>query len=199
MKAASITGLLLAGGRGQRMGNRDKGLMLLAGRPLAAHVLARLKPQVGQVLISANRNAADYAALGPVVLPDAGSAGPDFDGPLAGMLAGLKACSTEWLQCVACDTPLLPRDLVKRLAASLQQHHLAALPRTQEAGRAQWQMTSCLLHRSVVDSLAVYLDRGERRVEAWLRGLDPALIDFDTRPFANANTPQQLAALEAML
>ncbi|MGC7405224.1 molybdenum cofactor guanylyltransferase MobA [Pandoraea pneumonica] len=112
----AITGLILAGGRGQRMGGRDKGLQLYDGRPLAAHVLARLAPQVGTVLISANRNHATYAALGADVISDETQ---DFAGPLAGMLSGLRAAKTEYVLVVPCDSPLLPDDLAVRLTVGL--------------------------------------------------------------------------------
>ncbi|WP_087722598.1 molybdenum cofactor guanylyltransferase MobA [Pandoraea sp. PE-S2T-3] len=112
----AITGLILAGGRGQRMGGRDKGLQLFDGQPLAAHVLARLQPQVGTLLISANRNHAAYAALGADVVSDETQ---DFAGPLAGMLAGLRAAKTEYVLTAPCDSPLLPDDLAARLAAAL--------------------------------------------------------------------------------
>lgn len=116
IERAQITGLILAGGRGQRMGGRDKGLQPFQGEPLAAHVLRRLQPQVGRVLISANRHADAYAALGAPVIGDTLA---DFPGPLAGMLAGLQAIETDYLLTVPCDSPYLADDLAVRLADAL--------------------------------------------------------------------------------
>ena len=113
---AAITGLVLAGGRGQRLGGVDKGLQPWHGRALVDHAIERLAPQVAEVMISANRNAADYASRGARVLADAHG---DFRGPLAGMLAGLRAAATPWLAVVPCDSPRLPIDLVERLARGL--------------------------------------------------------------------------------
>src|SRR6476661_9914986 len=108
-----VTGLILAGGRGSRMGGVDKGLQNFRGMPLALQTLMRLQPQVSDVLVNANRNLAAYEALGVPVWPDAL---PDFAGPLAGFLTGLERCETPWLATVPCDTPLFPPDLVARLA-----------------------------------------------------------------------------------
>ena len=117
--ARDITGLVLAGGQGTRMGGADKGLLPLAGRSLAWHALERLRPQVGSLAISANRNLQDYRALGVPVWPDLETGGAAFPGPLGGMLAGLSACPTEWLMVVPCDAPFFPQDLVARLAAGI--------------------------------------------------------------------------------
>jgi len=108
-----ITGLVLAGGRGSRMGGVDKGLQNHLGMPLALHAMLRLAPQVGHVLINANRNLAAYEAMGVPVWPDALA---EYPGPLAGMLAGLEHCETPWLVTVPCDTPNFPLGLVERLA-----------------------------------------------------------------------------------
>jgi molybdopterin-guanine dinucleotide biosynthesis protein A len=123
---AGVTGLVLAGGRGRRLGGADKGLLALHGRPLVVHVRDRLSPQVQALLISANRHAADYAALGVPVLGDAAAGLPPAAdgqprGPLAGMLAGLRHAPTPWLACVPTDAPALPADLVQRLAQAAAQ------------------------------------------------------------------------------
>jgi len=110
-----ITGLILAGGRGSRMGGVDKGLQNFRGMPLALHALMRLSPQVGSVMINANRNLSAYESFGMPVWPD-GLA--DYAGPLAGFLCGLERCETPWLLTVPCDTPLFPADLASRLAAA---------------------------------------------------------------------------------
>ena len=112
-----ITGLILAGGRGSRMGSIDKGLVPLAGQPMVKHVIARLQPQVQRLLINANQNLDTSAAFGTPVWPDAI---PDFAGPLAGLQTGLMHCETPYLVTAPCDSPFLPTDLVQRLASALQ-------------------------------------------------------------------------------
>jgi molybdenum cofactor guanylyltransferase len=182
---ATITGLVLAGGRGQRLGGVDKGLQPWRGKPLVDHALERLAPQVGTVLVSANRNAADYAARDVRVLADASD---DFPGPLAGILAGLRAATTPWLAVVPCDSPRLPLDLVERLAGGLAGSTGAVVQR--EDGRLE--PVCCLLSTALADDLATYLAEGGRKVEGWVSG-HAAKVRFD-RPddaagFANLNTP----------
>ena len=128
-----ITGLVLAGGRGSRMGGVDKGLQPHLGVPLAAHALARLRPQVGSVMINANRNLAEYRAMGAPVWPDAL---PDYPGPLAGFLTGLEHCDTPFLVSVPCDSPHFPTDLVARLAQRLELDDA-------EIAMAQTRKTAC--------------------------------------------------------
>src|SRR5205814_3308446 len=113
---SEITGLILAGGRGSRMGGVDKGLQAHLGMPLAMHALLRLSPQVGEVMINANRNLAAYESMGVPVWPDPL---PEYPGPLAGWLAGLEHCSTPYMVTVPCDTPDFPLDLVERLSRDL--------------------------------------------------------------------------------
>jgi molybdopterin-guanine dinucleotide biosynthesis protein A len=182
-------GLVLAGGEGRRMGGADKGLLNYAGRALVEQVLERLRPQVGELFISANRHLDRYAAFGCRVLSDAE---PGFLGPLAGLLAGLRAMPPDgWLQAAPCDAPHLPLDLVARLQAG-RGNALAALPVA--AGRAQ--PTFCLVHASTADSLAAYLARGERRMLGWLQAQQAASVDFDdVAAFANFNTPADLDGL----
>ena len=119
-----ITGLILAGGRGSRMGGVDKGLQIHRGRPLAAHALERLRPQVGRLMVNANRNLETYRAMGVPVWPDEV---PDYPGPLAGMLAGLAHCETALMATVPCDTPNFPLDLVARLASGLERAGINSL------------------------------------------------------------------------
>ncbi len=191
-----ITGLVLAGGRGSRMGGIDKGLQLLAGRPLVAHALARLAPQVGALLVNANRHLDLYAAFGHPVLRDGLAEQP---GPLAGMLAGLDACTTPYMATVPCDSPLFPLDLVARLAAALQDGAArVAIAATRHAdGTVQPQPVFCLLHHSVRDSLATFAASGQRSVERWAaaEGGVQAVCD-NVAAFVNANTLQELAALQ---
>lgn len=202
---ALITGLVLAGGRGHRMGGADKGLLPLQGQPLAWHALQRLRPQVGALLVSANRHLDDYAAWGVPVCPDAQT---DYPGPLAGFLGGLAQCRTPWLLTVPCDTPRFPVDLAQRLgAAALAQGADIAVACAPEGPPApdgstplRLQPAFCLLRRELRGSLAQALARGERRIQAWI-GLHACVrVAFD-RPgddplaFFNANTPQELQTL----
>ncbi len=184
---AEITGLVLAGGRGTRMGGLDKGLVELDGKPLVAHVLARLAPQVGALLISANRNLDRYAALGAPVVTDLPEHGP-FAGPLAGIRAALAALRTPWLAVVACDTPNLPLDLVERLAAGLDGARASVA-----AAGGRTHALCCLLHSTLRASLDAALARGERRVAAWLAGVGARAVEFaDAGAFANFNAPADL-------
>lgn len=197
---AAVTGLVLAGGRGSRMGGVDKGLQLLRGRPLVAHVLQRLAPQVGPLLISANRNLERYQAFGHPVLPDADA---EFKGPLAGLQAGLQVCTTAWLLAVPCDSPRLPTDLAARLLAAAQAAgaDLAmAASSDADGGELRLQPAFCLLNRRLAGTLAAHLAEGGRRLQGWLLAQPHVVVPFD-RPedalaFVNANTMQDLAALE---
>lgn len=199
-----ITGLILAGGRGTRMGGVDKGLQQFRGQPLALHALRRLAPQVGAVMINANRNLAAYAAMGVPVWPDDLT---DYPGPLAGFLAGLAHCTTDWLLTVPCDTPLFPTDLARRLAdaaaAAGADLAMACAPEPQADGgtRLRNQPVFCLLRASLRESLERFTERGGRKVEQWAREQRCAIAHFD-RPgddplaFRNTNTLAELHALE---
>ncbi|MCP3706697.1 molybdenum cofactor guanylyltransferase MobA [Paraburkholderia sp. CNPSo 3274] len=196
----SITGLVLAGGRGQRMGGADKGLQMLHGKPLAAHVLARLAPQVGALSISANRNGDAYAALGAPwrasVLADTL---PDFPGPLAGLLAGLRAAQTEWLLTAPCDSPWLPADLAVRLghAALARPADIVTATTANADGEVSLHPVFALVRTSLADDLAAYLAAGERKVRAWYARHTVAEVAFaDERAFYNINSLQELAELE---
>lgn len=182
----AITGLVLAGGRGQRLGGVDKGLQPWRGLPLVDHAIARLAPQVGEVLVSANRNTADYARRGVRVLADASD---DFPGPLAGILAALRASSTPWLAVVPCDSPRLPLDLVRRLAEGVAEGPGAVAQRAD--GRLE--PVCCLLSTALADDLAAYLGDGGRKVEGWIaRHAAPVRFDRadDAAAFANLNRPE---------
>ena len=185
----TITGLVLAGGRGLRLGGVDKGLQPWRGTPLVDHALARLAPQVHDVMVSANRNADDYARRDVRVLADASD---DFPGPLAGILAGLRAAATPWLAVVPCDSPQLPVDLVERLAAGIDAKSGAVVQRAD--GRLE--PVCCLLSTALADDLANYLANGGRKVEGWIaQHARPVLFDGpdDASAFANVNTPEDLA------
>ncbi len=195
-----ITGLVLAGGRGSRMGGVDKGLQLHQGTPLALHALRRLAPQVGALAFNANRNPEAYAAFGAPVWPDALPDGVgDYPGPLAGMLAGLSRAATPYVVTVPCDTPNFPHDLVARLARALQDDSAAlALAATREAdGRVMPQPVFCLLHTALRDSLEAALRAGERRINRWAASHRVATVVFDdTAAFFNANTLEDLQQLQ---
>lgn len=186
---AQITGVVLAGGRGTRMGGLDKGLVEFEGKPLAARVLARLAPQVGALLISANRNLDRYAALGAPVVTDLPDLAP-FAGPLAGIRAALAAIRTPWLAVVACDTPNVPLDLVERLAAGLDGARASVA-----AAGGRTHGLCCLLDSTLRVPLDEALARGERRVAAWLRSVGARTVEFaDAEAFVNFNAAADLHA-----
>lgn len=190
--AADITGLILAGGEGRRLGGVDKGLVRLDEQPLIAHVHARFAPQVGTVWISANRHQARYADWATQVLSDAPAVSGSL-GPLAGVATALAAARTPWLATVACDMPWLPTDLVARLAAAVGPDRPIAVART-PGGR---QPVCLLVATSLASHLMRYLADGERRVGAWLASAGAVDVDFpDEAGFANLNTPDELAAAQ---
>ena len=190
-----ITGLILCGGRGSRMGGVDKGLQNHLGVPLALHALLRLQPQVGDVMINANRNLSAYESMGVPVWPDAL---PDYPGPLAGMLAGLEQCSTPWLVTVPCDSPNFPLDLVARLAAAAAEAQAEiAMVATVEDGRLQRQPVFCLLQSGLMESLVAFLHGGERKIARWTGQHRCVEVPFDdAQAFANANTLEELHRLQ---
>ena len=190
-----ITGLILAGGRGSRMGGVDKGLQNHHGIPLALHALLRLQPQVGELMINANRNLGAYEALGAPVWPDVL---PDYPGPLAGLLAGLERCETPYLVSVPCDTPNFPTDLVARLAQALQAEGAdIAMAATLEDGQLRTQPVFCLLRTELMEDLVAYLQAGERKIDRWTARHRVAVVEFeDAAAFFNANTVAELQQLQ---
>ena len=195
-----ITGLLLAGGRGMRMGGLDKGLQTLHGEPLAVHVLRRLAPQAGALLISANRHPDTYAALGaPFGAAIVADTLPGFPGPLAGLLAGLRASATPYLLSAPCDSPWLPADLAARLAHALDTHQadIATAITVAANGDSSLHPVFALLRTGLADDLAAFLAAGERKVRAWYARHSTVEVVFtDERAFYNANSLQELADLE---
>lgn len=188
----AITAVILAGGEGRRMGGQDKGLVPFRGRPLIAHVIERLHPQVTTLLISANRSAQRYREFGYPVVADTL---PDFPGPLAGILAALEQSRSELLLAVPCDTPLLPADLVARLATALAaQRAEIAIP----IAGGQLHAAFLLMRREVMDDLRDYLSDGERKVQLWLARHRTVHVDFSdaAAAFTNLNTVEELQALE---
>lgn len=187
-----VTGLVLAGGRAQRFGGMDKGLVAFRGRSMVAHVLERLRPQVDELLISANRNVALYAGLGPRVIEDERS---DFPGPLAGILRGLEEASSPLLATAPCDAPLLPLGLVPRLFRAIEAAGADAAV-AKVGGRRQ--PVFALYRRDVLSTLVEYLARDGRKVDGWHATLKVAEVGFDDEAgsFVNINTPEDLARAE---
>ncbi len=190
-----ISGLVLAGGRGSRMGGVDKGLQNYRGVALALHALLRLQPQVGTVMINANRNLGAYEAMGVPVWPDAM---PDYPGPLAGLLTGLERCETPYLVSVPCDTPGFPLDLVAQLSAALVRDDaeiaMAAAP---EDGALRTQPVFCLLKADLLGSLVQYLQSGQRKIDRWTAMHRCVVVEFDDpEAFFNANTLAELQQLQ---
>ncbi|HLO63436.1 MAG TPA: molybdenum cofactor guanylyltransferase MobA [Azonexus sp.] len=183
-----ITGVILAGGLGRRMGGVDKGLQELQGRPMAAWVAERLAPQVDELLINANQNAERYAAFGHRVVPDRI---PGFAGPLAGLHAALSAAAHPWVATAPCDSPFLPADLVARLSAALLVNEAdLAVARTFD----QPHPVFCLCKREVLPHLTTYLQSGERKFDRWYATLKTVEVPFDDEAaaFENINTRDEL-------
>jgi molybdenum cofactor guanylyltransferase len=204
--AQSVTGVVLAGGRSRRMGGGDKGLLDLAGKPMLAHTIERLATQVGRLVINANGDPARFAAFG---LPVVADTVPDFAGPLAGVLAGMRwsranAPAARWIATAAGDAPLLPRDLVGRCLRALEDRP-GAVALAQSAG--ELHPVIGLWPVALADDLEAQLAAGVRKVIAWTdrHGTVPVPFAFarvggvDLDPFFNANTPQELAQLRALL
>lgn len=177
-----ITGIILAGGRATRMGGEDKGLVSVAGIPLYQYVLARLRPQVGPIAINANRNQARYRESGLPIISDLT---PDFSGPLAGMLAGLKHATTEWVAFVPCDVPDFPATLIDKL----WQHKGSAIAAYASDGERA-HPTLALLHTSLATPLEDYLARGERKLMLFLDAAGAHQVAFKGQQsaFHNLNT-----------
>ena len=193
--AEAISGLVLAGGLARRMGGIDKGLVVLAGKPMIEHVLAGLAPQVGRVLINANRNLEQYGGYGYEVVSDTLEG---YLGPLAGALSALEVIDTEFLLTVPCDSPLVAPDLAGRMYAALRsgQADLAVA----HDGRRQ-QPVFLLLKRGLAADLEAYLASGERKIDRWFARHRVAEADLSDRPdsFINVNEPEEKQRLEALI
>ncbi|MGP9677776.1 molybdenum cofactor guanylyltransferase MobA [Halomonas sp. AOP27-A1-41] len=186
----ALTGMVLAGGEGRRMGGRDKGLEPFAGLPLFAHTAARLEGQVAELLISANRNLDAYRLFGRVI-SDTESG---FQGPLMGIYSGLRAANTPWLLIVPCDTPLLPDNLVARMLAGIQSADIAV------AFDGQYlHSTVALIRTALADDLQAALKSGERKIQRWYARHNMRRVDMSDCPdaFANLNTAEEKSRLEA--
>ena len=194
----NITGLILAGGRAQRMGGIDKGLISFHQKPLIESAISRLKNQVGPILINANRNITKYAGYGyPVVMDET----PDFSGPLAGFSVGLKACNTSYLLTSPCDSPLLPLDLAVRLAVEIERGPFDLVYASSlESGKTWAQPVFCLMRANLQEALAAFLTKGDLKIDRWFKELKSSTVIFDdAQAFANVNTPEELKILETAL
>ena len=199
----AITAVILAGGRGSRMGGVDKGLQTFNGVPLALHTLLRLSPQVGNIMINANRNLAAYEAFGVHVWPDTTTLG-DYAGPLAGFMTGLAHCKTPYMMTVPCDTPLFPHDLVRRLADALitSGADFAVASAPEEDGHSRAQPVFCLMGVHLLESLHRFTQGGGRKIDAWTAQHQVVHVSFnlatdDPQAFFNANTLAELHKLES--
>jgi molybdopterin-guanine dinucleotide biosynthesis protein A len=200
MDKNDITGVILAGGRGSRMGGVDKGLQNFRGMPLALHTMMRLAPQVGEIMINANRNLGAYESFGAPVWPDGNQ---EFAGPLAGFLVGLEHCETPYLVTVPCDTPLFPQDLVERLFEALERDDadVAMAAAREEDGQVRTQPVFTLMKHQLIESLVAFVNGGGRKIDAWTAQHATVIVPFDREgddasAFFNANTLEELHKLE---
>jgi molybdopterin-guanine dinucleotide biosynthesis protein A len=181
-----VSGIVLAGGKGSRMGGVDKGLQPLRGKPMVVWAIARLKPQVDEIVINANQNLEVYSALGYRVVPDEIGG---FAGPLAGLHAGLAAATHSLCATVPCDSPFLPADLVSRLKSALGENDLAV---AKTGGQAH--PVFVLLRTSLRKNLEAFLKNGGRKIDAWYASLKVVEVPFDDEEdaFRNINTLEEL-------
>ena len=204
MNDLSMTGLILAGGRGARMGGIDKGLQNFNGTPLTLHTLMRLQMQeaepLSQIMVVANRNLSAYESFGVQVWPDSTDG---FAGPLAGFLTGLERCETDLLLTVPCDSPLFPLNLAQRLLDALvsEEAEIAVAAAREEDGSVRAQPVFCLMRVNLLESLVKFMQSGGRKIDAWSALHKTVLVPFDTadidpRAFFNANTLEELHRLE---
>ena len=204
MNDLSMTGLILAGGRGARMCGIDKGLQNFNGTPLTLHTLMRLQMQdaepLSQIMVVANRNLSAYESFGVQVWPDSTDG---FAGPLAGFLTGLERCETDLLLTVPCDSPLFPLNLAQRLLDTLisEDADISVAAAREEDGSVRAQPVFCLMRVNLLESLVKFMQSGGRKIDAWTALHKTVLVPFDTpdvdpRAFFNANTLEELHRLE---
>jgi molybdenum cofactor guanylyltransferase len=195
IERSQISGLILAGGRGSRMGHVDKGLQQFRGLPMAQHVMQRLAPQVASLMINANQNLLAYQSLGLAVWPDELEG---FAGPLAGLQTGLLHCATPYLVTAPCDSPFVPTDLVERLTQGLaQQGSDLAVAMTGSGATRQAHPVFCLAKTALLPHLTAYLQNGGRKFDAWYASLKVAEVAFDDEAaFRNINTLDDLRKFE---
>lgn len=197
-----VTGLILAGGRGSRMGEVNKGLQMLGNAPLISHVIQRLSPQVGSIVINANRDITDYAAYNYPVISDQFEG---YAGPLAGIHAGLLACQSPYLLTCPCDSPLIPPDLASRLTRALEENQaqlavVACEDMESEDHAFRAQPVFSLMHRDLAPHLQRFLAQGGRKISLWYASLRVTEVVFDdANAFQNINTRAQLDTLATMM
>lgn len=195
----AITAIILAGGRATRMGGVDKGLVNLHGKPMLAHVIARLAPQVDELFINANRELDQYKTFGYPVFADENQ---NFSGPLAGFQLALKHATHDYVCMVPCDSPFLPENLVSKLLATLLEHDADIAVACSDQNN---HPVFCLCHKKVLPSLALFMQSGQGKVSAWQKSLRYVEVDFTdpndqgaTKAFLNLNTLEDLALLETI-
>lgn len=191
-RRAKITGVVLAGGLARRMGGGDKGLIDFAGKPLVSYALSAIKPVVDDILINANRNHEKYLQFGYPVVADYSTA---FDGPLAGMLSAMHRSDADFILTVPCDCPLIGAAVLQRMVAALESQPVNCL--VADDG-VRLHPVILLLDCHLKESLAEYLDSGERKIDRWFKRHLWKRVDFSDQPsvFRNINTPEELASLE---
>jgi molybdenum cofactor guanylyltransferase len=188
-----ITAVILAGGLGSRMGGADKGLQQFRHAPLALHALLRIQPQVGEVLLNANRNIGVYEGFGIPVICDQI---PDYAGPLAGMHAALSTSSLPFVVTVPCDVPLFPENLVERLSQPFEKNPDLMLTVVQTSSGDQ--PVFCLIRIEALTSLEEFMKQGKRKIDAWYAQIPHAKVYFeDEKAFHNVNTVEELKSLES--
>ena len=190
-----ITAVILAGGKARRMNGQDKGLITLHGRPMVDYIIEALQPQVGSILVNANRNTEQYAAFGLPVIADMLG---DYFGPLVGMASGMDATATPFIVTTPCDSPIIPDNLVETLYRALQENK-ADISVAHDGERMQ--PVFALLRRSLLASLLDYLNEGGRKIDTWFSRQPLALADFSgsADTFLNLNTPEDKQLLESRL
>ena len=184
-----ITAVILAGGKGRRLGGQDKGLVEYQGKRLIQHVLDRIIPQVNSILINANRNQDAYNEFGYPVITDNLT---DFQGPLAGFATAMKAVNTDYIMTLPCDGPNLPLDLVSRMTNALTDHHYIAVAHD----GTRMQPVYALIPVSLLGSLNAFLENGDRKIDLWYAQHPPKFVDFSDQveAFFNINTEEQRQA-----
>jgi len=195
----NITAVILAGGKGRRLGGQDKGLVLYNNKPLIKHIIERIKPQVKTILINANRNQEIYASYGFSVISDELD---DFQGPLAGFVTAMRTAKTRYIVTLPCDGPLLPKDLVARMINkidNLQDVYSDTLCVAHDGERLQ--PVYALIPVGLIDSLEQFLTEGNRKIDLWYAKHDMQRVDFSDKPhaFDNINTEEQRLNMEEKL
>ena len=192
-KTQNISAVILAGGKGSRLGGVDKGLVKLNNLTLVQHVINQIQPQVSQIMISANRNLDVYKGYGFPVYEDEIN---DYAGPLAGILKALQQCKSEWLLTVPADSPFVPNNLVERLSENMQDNKIV-IPHDGK----YLQSTFSLIHKSLESDLKKFLQQGERKARLWMQQQAHTIVDFSnqTDAFININTEDDLKKAEKHL